>query len=422
MGHIEDRWFSTIEQADGTTVRVKTKRYGIGLRYRARYVDPATGKERKKSFPDRAKRAAEAFLTTVEADKLRGTYIDPAAGLILFRDFAETWMRTRRFDASTRETVEIRVRRHLYPFFGDKQLSAIRPSHVREWDSELTGVIGAGTRAVTFAHLRSILGAAVDDERIGKNPCSAKSVDPPRPDERKVIPWTLDQVRAVRTGIPARYRPMVDLGSACGLRQGEIFGLAVDDVDFVGGWIHVRRQVKRVHSRLVFGLPKNNKERRVPLAEAIADILAQHILDVPPLAVTLPWEDPKGDERVTATLLFTTTRKNAINRSDFNPDFWHPAVEKAALPRSRANGMHALRHFYASALLDAGETIKALAAYLGHADPGFTLRTYTHLMPASEERTRAAIDSLFGKPKKPPTPPRRPRRAWHRRFRSSRPT
>ncbi|MBQ1065993.1 MULTISPECIES: tyrosine-type recombinase/integrase [unclassified Micromonospora] len=57
--------------------------------------------------------------------------------------------------------------------------------------------------------------------------------------------------------------------------------------------------------------------------------------------------------------------------------------------------MHALRHFYASSLLDAGESIKALASYLGHADPGFTLRVYTHLMPASEERTRKAIDNLF---------------------------
>lgn len=43
-------------------------------------------------------------------------------------------------------------------------------------------------------------------------------------------------------------------------------------------------------------------------------------------------------------------------------------------------------------LLDAGESIKALANNLGHADPGFTLRTYTHLMPSSEERTRKAID------------------------------
>jgi integrase len=32
--------------------------------------------------------------------------------------------------------------------------------------------------------------------------------------------------------------------------------------------------------------------------------------------------------------------------------------------------MHALRHFYASVLIDAGESVKAVAEYLGHADPG----------------------------------------------------
>lgn len=57
--------------------------------------------------------------------------------------------------------------------------------------------------------------------------------------------------------------------------------------------------------------------------------------------------------------------------------------------------MHALRHAYASVLLDAGESIKALSEYLGHSDPGFTLRTYTHLLPSSETRTRKAIDNAF---------------------------
>jgi hypothetical protein len=61
----------------------------------------------------------------------------------------------------------------------------------------------------------------------------------------------------------------------------------------------------------------------------------------------------------------------------------------------RAEGFHALRHFYASVLLDAGESIKALAECLGHADPGFTLRTYTHLMPASSEHTRRAVDGVL---------------------------
>ena len=42
--------------------------------------------------------------------------------------------------------------------------------------------------------------------------------------------------------------------------------------------------------------------------------------------------------------------------------------------------------------MDAGETIKALSEYLGHSHPGFTPRTYTHLLPTSEQRTRQAVD------------------------------
>ncbi|WP_392966533.1 hypothetical protein [Streptomyces sp. LN245] len=57
--------------------------------------------------------------------------------------------------------------------------------------------------------------------------------------------------------------------------------------------------------------------------------------------------------------------------------------------------MHALRRFYASVLLDAGENIRALSSYLGHSDPGFTLRTYTHLMPSGEGLTRKAVDNIY---------------------------
>jgi integrase len=57
--------------------------------------------------------------------------------------------------------------------------------------------------------------------------------------------------------------------------------------------------------------------------------------------------------------------------------------------------MHALRHFYASVLIDAGESVKAAAEYLGHADPGFTLRVYAHLFPSSEALARRAVDGLF---------------------------
>jgi hypothetical protein len=48
--------------------------------------------------------------------------------------------------------------------------------------------------------------------------------------------------------------------------------------------------------------------------------------------------------------------------------------------------MHALRHWFASVQLDGGTSVRALSEYLGHVDPGFTLRIYTHLMPKSEDR------------------------------------
>jgi site-specific recombinase XerD len=72
-----------------------------------------------------------------------------------------------------------------------------------------------------------------------------------------------------------------------------------------------------------------------------------------------------------------------------------PARPITGVPATRDNGMHALRHHYASALLEDGVNIRALADFLGHNDPGFTLRVYAHLMPSAEDRARAAVDRAF---------------------------
>jgi integrase len=68
-----------------------------------------------------------------------------------------------------------------------------------------------------------------------------------------------------------------------------------------------------------------------------------------------------------------------------------PKAKSREHAAAREHGMHALRHFYASVLLDAGESIKALAEYLGHSDPGLTLKVYAHLMPSSRGRARKAL-------------------------------
>jgi hypothetical protein len=60
----------------------------------------------------------------------------------------------------------------------------------------------------------------------------------------------------------------------------------------------------------------------------------------------------------------------------------------AGVPATREQGMHSERHFGASVQLEAG--IRALAECLGHADPGFTLRTCTHLQAADAGRGEVA--------------------------------
>jgi integrase len=56
-----------------------------------------------------------------------------------------------------------------------------------------------------------------------------------------------------------RFRPMVDVGAGCGLRQGEILGLSVDDIDFDNGTLHVVQQLKLSLSKAVFAPPKGGK-------------------------------------------------------------------------------------------------------------------------------------------------------------------
>ena len=113
----------------------------------------------------------------------------------------------------------------------------------------------------------------------------------------------------------------------------------------------------------------------------------------------------------THNLLFRWSDDKALRANTFNDFVWKPALVKAAVipeppaekrkgrrqyATDREHGMHALRHYYASVLLADGVSIKELAAYLGHTDPGFTLRVYAHMLPGSHDRAIKAIDRRMG--------------------------
>src|SRR5436305_5965502 len=122
MAHIQDRWYKTVKRPDGTTERVKTTLYGKGDRYKLRYIGP-DGREKAESFPDKQKRRAEARLVEVESDKQRGTYIDPAAGKVTFKRYADEWLAAATFDELTHDRIEYEFRLHVYPSFGDLPLT-----------------------------------------------------------------------------------------------------------------------------------------------------------------------------------------------------------------------------------------------------------------------------------------------------------
>lgn len=57
---------------------------------------------------------------------------------------------------------------------------------------------------------------------------------------------------------------------------------------------------------------------------------------------------------------------------------------------------HDLRHFYASALIAGGASVKQVQMVLGHASAVITLRIYAHLWPGEEDRTRSVMDAVLG--------------------------
>jgi integrase len=396
MGHVQDRWFrKEVDPATGKVRKVKTALHGTGHRYKVRYIDP-DGVERSRSFPDRCKWEADDFLVEVESSKREGKYVNVHAGKITFKAHAENWLKGQSPDRATREALRSRLESRIYPFFKKRSVNAITSSTIREWLGQLDeSNYSQNYRTVLFTIVSSVLDAAVEERLIHANPCKAQTIKRPVSPAANIVIWSRKRVDAIERHIDALFRPAVVIGAGCGLRQGEILGLSPDDIDRERMVLMVRRQLRTVDRTLVFALPKGGKTRVVPLSAGVLERLTAHIEDHPPVLTTLPWQDPAGDPH-SVPLLMTGTTRELYSGDLFTKVVWHGAFRKAGLDyRKRADGMHALRHFYASVLLSQGVSIKELAAYLGHNDPGFTLRTYTHLVPSSYERARTAVDAVF---------------------------
>lgn len=349
---------------------------GLDRRWQARFRDPS-GRQVSKSFT--RKIDAQRWLDETTADLVTGKYVDPRSGRVTLAEYARAWLDVQTFDDSTREGTERRLRLHVLPVLGSYELRNLKPSTIQAW---LAGLDGAPSSIrVMLVNLSAVLNAAMEDGLIAANPCQSSSVRPPSIERRRVEPWSVKTVSAIVETHDPEFRAIPVLGAGCGLRQGEILGLSVDDVDFLRRRLLIRRQVKIVEGVPILAPPKGRRDREVPLPDVVAVELSEHI------------RRTRTDGQV-----FTWRDGGLIHRTYFNNQIWRPAIKASGMTPSRDTGMHQLRHHYASVLLDGGVSIRAVSEYLGHADPGFTLRVYSHLMPDTEDRARAVVDAAYGAP------------------------
>jgi integrase len=173
---------------------------------------------------------------------------------------------------------------------------------------------------------------------------------------------------------------LILLAAGTGLRQGECFGLTLPRLDMLRRTVRVEEQLLlRPGGPPVLAPPKTDASlRTVPLPQVVVDAVAVHLAQF-----------PVGE----SGLLFTNEQGLGIRRTRFSASVWHPSVNAAGLPVG--THFHELRHFYASLLIDAGESVKVVQSRLGHATAKETLDTYGHLWPDTENRTREAVDGVF---------------------------
>lgn len=385
---VVDTWHKTVKRPDGSKVVEESASYGRGKRWAARYRDD-NGDQKSPKFATKA--AAAAHLKRVEGDLSRGKYVDPAAGKATFKTYAEGWRSSARHRESTRERVERTLRRHVYPTFAARQMGTIKRTQIQAWVNGLEDKLSPSTITVAYSVVSTIFKAAVLDDVIGRTPCRDISLPSTGKPKKPVMP--VEQVAALRQGLPPRYQAVVDLTAGSGLRQAEVFGLEVRHVDFLRRTLTVEQQLANETDYTPYLAPPKSDAsyREIPLAQATVDALAAHLADFPAAVVEVEDRtDPKHVRAREVKLMFSTEDGLPMRRATWS-QLLAPVMRTLGMPKG--SGLHSVRRFYASLLIRYHESVKTVQERLGHTSAAVTLDTYAGLWPDSEDRTREAVEA-----------------------------
>jgi len=342
-------------------------------RWQVRYVDPS-GRERSKNFP--RKSDAERFLVTIEADKLRGDWIDPRLSKITFEDWTGRWWgTTAHLKLYTRDGYQSLLRVHVLPRFAQSSLGSIQPVDIREWVSDLdsSGLSASRIRQAYFL-LGQILRSAVESGYLTKSPCVGVKLPRMQVPEMRFL--TAEEVEALASAIHQPYGVLIYTLAYGGLRWGEAAALRRGRCELLRSRLHVVEALSETSEGLLFGPTKTYQRRTVVIPGFLRDLLAEHLG-----AKVEPHED---------TLAFSSPGAEPMRRGNFRRRLWRPALEAAGLDYIRP---HDLRHTCAALLIAENAHPKAVQAHLGHSSISVTMDRYGHLFPSDAEALADRLDA-----------------------------
>jgi integrase len=340
---------------------------------------PATGRERRRWHPAGHSRAdAEAIAARLDAIAEADTSI--ATGQLTFgRYLTEQFllMRRNRLQPTTAYRYEWMIEHYVTPALGAMPLRSVRAEHLDRLYAELlaTGGVkktGLAPKTIYDVHvvIRSAFTQAVRQHLVAVNP--ALGAQPPRSRLRQRSGpecWTAEQLSQFLAATRhLRLHPALHLAAFTGMRRGELAGLRWGDWNRTTHRLSIARSRQVVAGRSLEVAVKTRTSRRC------ID------LDVDTEKVLRSWrrrQQRDGHAVGTSDPIFTNATGQPVHPESIYQLF-HRQVHRLDMPRIC---FHGLRHTHASLLVAAGTPIKVVSERLGHANPGFTMATYQHVMP-----------------------------------------
>lgn len=358
--------------------------------------DPVTGQRRqrrRRGFANQAD-AADALADVLRAVESGGAYLD--ASQLTCAEYFDHWLSTLpHAGIKTRTISDYRneLRRYVTPHIGNITLQRLTPLHLEDLYRllmEKGGRKGRPLSATTVRRVHMVIRKAIGDaERKGvlqRNVARLATKPSIAQLDLEKAAWTPDELSTfLDAAKDHELYPLFRLVALTGIRRGEACGLQWPDVDLVAGVVHIRRTLAVVDGSPRVEPPKSRRSRRViDIDDQTADILRAHRKQQREQAAELgqSWQDT---DYVFTTVIGTPQHPDNVGK------LFAKLVDSLDVKPLR---LHGLRHTHATHLLAAGINARVVSERLGHADVGFTLQVYGHVLPGQQREAAEAAARL----------------------------